>query len=174
MYLIKTGKDNRGTDTHVEFEMIAEDFIMVSVDNDQRDRTQIFSYWRLSGDGSNPPLEIGVNGQTGTIKSITIFIDMNCFREIRFPHSNLSHGNIIVDPSIFKKMNDYVDMEGYYYVTLVGNKFICSFNEPCDVREIIVNQNIEFYIDTDHQLRGIAINNLADTEIKKIKALMKN
>ena len=173
MYLTKIGKNISKTDSHVEFEKMADDLVMVSVNNDLNDRSRIFSYWRLSGDGSNPPLEIGVNNQTGAIKSITIFIDTNCFRKIPLPHSNISYGNIMVDLNIFKKIKDYVDVEGHYYAALVGKKFICIFNEQCDIREIILNQNIQFYIDNYNQLRGIAINNLTDTEVKTIKDLSK-
>ncbi len=172
MYLTKIGKNVSETDPHVEFEKLADDLVMVSVNNDPNDRSRIFSYWRLSGDGSNPPLEIGVNSQTGTIKSITIFIDANCFREISFPDSHISYGNMRVDRSIFKKANDYVDAEGHYYAALAGNKFMCSFHGQCDIREIIVNQKIQFYLDDQDQLRGIAVNNLTDTEVNMIKALI--
>ena len=172
MYLTQIGKDANKTATHIEFEKVADDLLMVSLDNDINDQAQVFSYWRMLGNGGNPPLEVGINTETGTIKSITFFVDLDCFKEFRFPYKNILLGNILVDSSIFSKANDYVNSQGSYFVALDGNRFMCEFNEKCDIKEIIVNENIEFYMDGNNQLRGFAINKLTDSEIKKIRSLL--
>lgn len=172
MFLKQIGKDANKTHTHIEFEKVADDLLMLLVDNDINDQEQVFSYWRLSGSGCNPPLEIGVNNQIGTIKSITIFVDSECFKEFHYPHENILSGNILVDPSIFSKTNDFINIKGDYFVTLKGNKFMCKFNEKCDLKEIVVNKNIEFHIDINDQLMGFAISNLTNIEIKTIKSFM--
>lgn len=171
MYLTKIGENVDETNTNVEFEKVADDLIMISVNNDINDNTRVLSYWRLLGNGHNPPLEIGVN-DIGIIKSITMFLDKDCFKECKLLRKNMSYGNVLVDLSIFRKANDYVDVKGNYYVTLADDKFICNFNEEYDLKETVVNKNIQFYIDNNNRLQGIVVSNLTDAEIKMIKSLM--
>jgi len=172
MYLKQIDKDTNKTATRIEFEKVANDLLMVSVNNDINDQAQVFSYWRMLGNRGNPPLEVGVNTETGTIKSITFFVDSDCFEEFRFSNEDTLSGNILIDSSVFSKPNDYINNKGNYCVTLNSNKFMCRFNEKSDIKETIVNENIEFYVDNNNQLRGFAINNLTDSEIKTIKSFL--
>ncbi|MHC1748067.1 MAG: hypothetical protein AB9856_06720 [Cellulosilyticaceae bacterium] len=172
MYLRQIGKDKNRTTTRLDLEKVADDLLMVSFDNDINDQAQVFSYWRMSGNGGNPPLEVGVNTETGTIKSITFFVDSACFGEIRFSNENTLFGNILIDSSVFSKVNDYINNKGNYCVTLDRNKFLCRLDEKCDIKETVTNQNIEFHIDNNGQLRGFTIDNLTDLEIETIKSLL--
>lgn len=172
MYLTKINKDRNKTNTHIEFEKVAADLLMISFDNDINDQARVFSYWCLLGSGVNPPLMIGVNTETGTIKSITFFVDSDCFKEYQFEHKNTLPGNIMVDSSIFSKANDYVNNKGNYFVALDGNRLMCKFSEECDIKETIVNENIEFHMDNENLLRGFTINGLTDSEIEAITSLL--
>ena len=171
MYLTQIGKNENQTATHIEIEKIADDLLMVSIDNNTNDQAQVFSYWRVLGDTNNPPLEVGINTETGTIKSITFFVDINCFKEFSFSQKNELFGNILLDTNIFSRANDYITNQGNYIVALDGNRFMCKFNGNCDIKKTIVNENIEFYMDDKAQLRGFAIRRLAESELKTINSL---
>lgn len=172
MYLTKIGKDINKSSTHVEFEKVADDLLMISVNNNTDDQSKVFSYWRVLGNGGNPPLEVGINTDTKAIKSITLFVDADCFEKFQLLCENTSQGNALVDTSVFSKKNDYVDTSGNYFVSLADKKFICKFNEQCSIKEAIVNGSIEFYVDNNDHLKGFAVDNLTEAEVRAIKSLL--
>ena len=173
MFLTKVGKDNDITQTHISFELMADDYLLVSVDNSVNDLRGFFSYWRILMKGGNPPLEVGINNETGLIKNVTFFVDPNCFENFRFTVGDTSVGNILVDTSMFTKPYDFVDIIGGYSVSQVDNSFICKFSKDQSVKESIVNGRIEFFINDENQLVGFAINNLTESELKIITGLSK-
>lgn len=172
MYLKKIGKINTTASTHVEFEKIADDLVMISVDNNTNDQASVFSYWRLRGSGVNPPLEVGVNMDTGVLKSITLFLDNDCFGEAPLKCENISNGNIRIDTDIFTKQNDFFDIDGNYFVALIGGKLMCTFNVEYNIVECVINENIEIYLDDAGQIIGFAINDLSESALKTVKSLL--
>ena len=171
MYLSKISVSKTETNTQVEFEKVADDLLMISINNDTADSKTIFSYWRLVGTGANPPMEIGINTTTGKIKSITLFVDSDCFSNISCSSQNYEDGNIILDSDIFSKENDYIDIEENYSVSLDAEKFICIFCEQYETKSIIADGSIEFFLNHNDELIGFAINNLSEEEINIIKSL---
>lgn len=174
MSLIKINKKTNTTETRIELEQVATDLIMISIDNNISDHSGVFNYWRRLGSGVNPPLEIGINTNTGVLKRICFFVDSDCFKKFQLASISASEGNILVDTSIFTKKFDFIDTKGNYFVNLIDKKFICMFTEGCDAKESIVNGNIEFYFDDDKQLTGFGISNLTDSNINTIKSLLKD
>jgi len=172
MFLSKTGTSINTTKTIIEFEQIANDLIMVSVDNDINDQTKVFSYWRLKGSGENPPLEVGVNTTMGTIKRIVFFVDEDCIDQFQLENMHTSKGNALVDCGIFTRQNDYVNSEGNYFVSLIGEKLLCRFCKEFKVKEVVTNGDIEIYVDNHVQIIGFALNNLTECAIKAIKSLL--
>ncbi len=172
MYLTKIKKIMNTTNIHVEFEQVATNLVMISVDNDTYNQAKVFSYWRILGNGNNPPLEVGVSTDTGMIKSITFFVDIECFKELQLIVENISIGNILVNFNIFARQNDYVDTDGNYFVCLSDGKFICKFDLKCNIKESIVNGDLEFYVDENEQVIGFAINNLTESALKAVKSLL--
>lgn len=172
MFLSKTGTDENITETRVEFEQVATDLIMVSIDNDINNQTGIYSYWRLIGSGENPPLEIAIDTGLGTIKQIVIFIDADCIGKFEVEEICKVKGNILIDTGIFVKQNDYVNVKGSYCVTLIDRKLFCKFCEKFDVNVMISNGNIEIYLDNDEQVIGFSIENLSEHSLKMIKLLL--
>ena len=171
MYLIRTKTKNKETKTKVEFEKVAEDLLLVSVDYDVSDQSRVFSYWRLLGTGGNPPLEIGVNKKNKTIKSITAFIDNDCFENVNIERINILSGNISVDTEIFKKDNDYFDIEGKYLITLSTNNMICIFNENNNIKEAVGNNRISLFLNDNNELCGFNIYDLNEDEMEIIKSI---
>lgn len=171
MFLTKIGTSRNITKTRVEFEQIATDLIMLSIDNDIDNQTVICSYWRLKGNGGNPPLEIGIDTTSGTIKQIIIFIDTDCIESFEVGEICKVKGNVLVDTGIFVKQNDYVNVEGSYFVTIIGGKLFCRFCEEFNANKIILNGDIEIYLDNNEQIIGFAVDNLPESSLKMIEML---
>lgn len=171
MFLLKTGINRNATKTSVEFEQVASDLIMVSIDNDTNNQRGIYSYWRLMGSGGNPPLEVGIDTILGTIKRIVFFIDADCIEQFKLGEICIVKGNVVVDSGIFVKQNDYVNIEGNYHVTLIDQKLFCKFCDGFNANEIILNNNIEIYLNNNEQIIGFAVDNLSESSLKMIRLL---
>lgn len=169
MQLLKIGMNINTTRTNIKFQQMASDLLMISIDNNIDDLAGVFCYWRMRSDIVNPPLEIGINTFTKSIKNITFFVTLSCFNKFQLTSENVSEGNILVDSSIFTKPYEFVDTDENYYVSLTGNKFACKFGEKSEIKEVIVNGNIEFYVDVNEQLVGVVINNLKESELMAIR-----
>lgn len=171
MFLAKIATNGNVTKTRVEFEQVATDLIMISIDNDIENQTVICSYWRLKGNGGNPPLEIGIDTTFGTIKQIVIFIDADCIENFEVGEICKVKGNVLIDTGVFAKQNDYVNIEGSYFVTIIGGKLFCRFCEEFNANVIISNGDIEIYLDNNEQIIGFAVDNLSESLLKMIKML---
>lgn len=100
MYLLLNRINNDEKVWRIEFEKVASDLLMVSIINDFDDCV-VPSYWRLVEFNAMPPLEIGINTKTKTIKNITAFIVSDNFIDLNYKISNIIHGNIVFNTSIF-------------------------------------------------------------------------
>jgi len=173
MYLSKISIDRNRTITQIELEKVANDLLMISVNNNIGDQSAMFSYWRILGSGGNPPLEIGINTNTKSIKSITFFVDTDCFAEFHLLCDSYTEGNIVFNTGIFCKKNDYIDTFGNYTVSLNDDKLLCIFNEQINIKETIVNDSIEYFVNNNDELQGFALNHLGEQEIDAIKSVYK-
>jgi hypothetical protein len=154
----------------VEFEKMADDLLMITINNDIKNEKRIFNYWRLIGNGQNPPLEIGVDSDKKIIHSITVFVDRENFTEEKKLNGTIKSGNILIDTDLFQ--NDrYVDAEGLYYVFLTDRAFTCIFNDIDDIRERVLNGRVEYLITNNNELCGFSICNLDNKELDVIKSL---
>ena len=160
MYLLKNQITTDETNTQIEFEKVADDLLMISIDYDTNDHSRVFSYWRLLGTGANPPLEIGINTAEKTIKSITLFVDSDCFKKEYSEQLDMLNGNVIVGTDIFKKENDYVDTEGKYFIAVSNNKLTCIFDLQNHVKEAIGNSHVKFLINNNNEVCGFEMYNL--------------
>ncbi len=171
MYLKINKKTIIETVTKVDFEKVADGLLMISICNDVDDQSKIFCYWRLMGSGTNPPLEIGINTETKTIKSITFFVDADCFNSFTLSKTDFSQSDFLVNTEIFRKTNDYVDVKGQYSVSLADNKLLCIFDEKYQIKEIFKNGRIEFFLSEMDELVGFAVCSLKEYEMKEILSL---
>jgi hypothetical protein len=169
MYLLKKQIEMEETITQIEFEKVADDLLMISVNYDTNDQGQVPSYWRLLGHSPNPPLEIGINTDKGFITNMTLFVDSDCFKEFSTEEINMLNGNVIVDTDIFKKANDYVDTDGEYFINISDDKIICSFGLHNCIKEAIGNNKIKFLISHSDELCGFEIYDLTESELGNIK-----
>ena len=159
------------TKNQVEFELFAEDLLFVSIDNDVNEQLSIPSYWRRRGRKVNPPLEIGINTETGAIKRIAVFIDSADIKEYSININQTSHGSVSIDSSIFTRANDFVDTDGGYFVFLTNKKLVCLFDEVSMIEESIESGNMGIYVDSSGYVIGFSIDNLAENQIKMISCL---
>lgn len=153
----------------VEFESMADDLVMITINNDIKSETRIFNYWRLLGDGQNPPLEIGVDADKMIIHSITVFVDKGNFSEVKKLNCTIRSGNILIDTDIFQT-DRYVDVEGLYYVFITDRIFTCIFNDTCDIKEKVLNGRVEYLISNNNELCGFSICNLDINELEMMKS----
>ena len=120
MLLIKKRVVSSPIKINILFEKVADDLLMISLVNS--DYKGIPSYWRLTNVVGIPPLEIGIDCQDGFISNVTFYVDglaIKMGEEINIPPL---YGNVIVDTSIFTKINDYIDVNQTYDIYYYGNK----------------------------------------------------
>jgi len=173
MLLLKSNGVSTNTITSVELEMMADDLLMITINNDVENQAKVFNYWRLIGNRQNPPLEIGVDIDKKTVHSLTLFIEKHNFITSKTLNIHHKKGNMIIDTNIFK-VGRYIDAEGLYSVSLNEKTFKCIFNNTAEVNEGVINGRIEYYLTNIGVLCGFAICNLSDYELDEFRLLLNN
>ena len=154
---------------NIVFEKVAEDLLMISLVNPEF--KGIPSYWRLTNVVGIPPLELGIDCQDGFISDATFFVDGLTIKkgeDISIPSLD---GNIIVDTSIFTKVNDYIDVNQSYDIYYCGNKLICSFDETKEIVNSFRNDRVEIFVDSNDQIIGFSICDLSIDEKNLINSI---
>ena len=169
MLLTKTGLDASVSKISISFEEIADDFLMVSLINNNNCR--IPSYWRLVKKVGMPPLEIGINCDNGHISNITFFVDSLTKSDINDDSVSIIDGNVIVDTSIFTKTNEYIDVFREYNVYYTNNKLVCLFSNQDNISGIFRDNRFEIYVDNNEQIMGFSICDLSENEKKLVDNL---
>ena len=168
MLLVK-GVKRAKTKYVISVEKFADDLIMISVVNEDY-KCEVPSYWRLTKTFGNPPLEIGVDCQSGLIVGITAFISevlsSESFVNTIVPISD----DVIVDTSIFSKTNDYIDVDQGYKVYINDVKMMFCFGDNQEPEKIFRSDRLELYIDNYNQIIGFSLCDLSKDEV----ALMVN
>jgi len=171
MYLLKNKIEKYETITQIQFEKVVDDLLMISINYDINDTSCLFSYWRLLGTVANPPLEVSINTDRKTIKNITFFVDADCFQKENSGDIEGTYGNILVDTTVFKTENDYIDTVGKYFISLSNNRLICTFDSNSNIKEKIGNNHVKFLINHNDKICGFEIYNLNEHQIKDIKSV---
>jgi len=177
MFLQIVGESDSSGAYSTTFEMVADTLLMINISNNALKGTDILSipsYWRLVGREVNPPLEVGINTQYKIISKITIFVDVDCMRDIELQNGEAKVANILINTDIFRKVNDFINVNGQYYVSLIGNTLICLFGNDCKISRKYVNGQIEFLSDETDSLCGLVIGSLNESDEKKLMSLTAN
>ena len=159
MFLKKRGLANE-IPYNIVYDKVVDDLLLIEIHNDNDE--SIPSYWRLVQPIDIPPLEIGINCETGCISSVTCYIDLNCCiknKRVNINASNVKVGNAIIDVGIFKQVNDCVDVGMEYYINIQGNKLICLFQLKFELNEVIKSGSFEVYINSNNEIIGFSICN---------------
>ncbi len=170
MLLIKKDLVTSKKKINIVFEKVAEDLLMISLVNPEF--KGIPSYWRLTNVIGIPPLELGIDCQDGFISDVTFFVDGLAIKkgeDINIPSLD---GNIIVDTSIFTKVNDYIDVYKTYEICYFGNKLICSFDKTKVIVNSFRNDRVEIFVDCNNQIIGFSICDLSKDEKNLINSIM--
>lgn len=170
MLLIKKEISNIKSKMNVFFEKVADDLLMISLTN-QIENQGIPSYWRLTKTVGMPPLEIGIDCQQGFISSITFFIDRLAISEIEDVHNSVQEGNVLVDTSIFKRDNDYFDVNQPYNISICKDKLKCSFGVINDKSIVYRNDRVEIYVDSNNCIVGFSVCDLSKDERNLIDSI---
>ena len=172
MLLIKKGLVTSKIKVNIIFEKVAEDLLMISlVDPEFKG---IPSYWRLTKVAGMPPLEVGIDCQDGLISNVTLYVDGLAIKNGEDINAPQSDGNIIVDTSIFTKVNDYVDVNQTYDICCCENKVICSFENAKEIVNSFRNDRVEIFVDCNDQIAGFSICDLSKDEKDLINGIMES
>lgn len=161
------------SEINVSFEEVADDLLMVSLTS-QVENQEIPSYWRLTQTVGIPPLEIGIDRAHGFILCVTFFIDRLAIQEIEDADNSMSEGNILVDTCIFKRDNDYYDVNQPYDVSICKDKLICSFIAINEKSIAYRNDRVEIYVDSNNCIIGLSICDLSKDEKDLIECVKIN
>lgn len=170
MYLIRKNVDSKETKMNICFDKVADDLLMISITN-QMLYDGILSYWRLTKVKEMPPLEIGIECKNGCIISTTFFMDMSCIKKQESFDIHKNKGNVLVDTTIFTKVNDFVDVFQGYEIDIQKGKLICIFGEGDEFIQSYQNDRFEIYVDSLNQVIGFALCDLSEEEINTINSL---
>ncbi|WP_213421198.1 hypothetical protein [Bhargavaea massiliensis] len=123
------------------------------------------TYWR-TGDFKKSLIEIGVGKDSGDIRSITLAVCENVYKE-DYEHLCLSDPESIVGLPVIhsNQENDeiYHDEKGTLEVFLGGSTLYIKLSEN-EVVSYIKSEPIEFGIDNEHRICGILIKEIHERE----------
>ncbi|WP_191018214.1 hypothetical protein [Treponema zioleckii] len=152
------------------FQKVATDLLMVNIVNQAQ--SGIPSYWRLTKNVSIPPLELGVDCQNGFISNITFFVDGFDVKNIENINISISDGAVLVNTTVFKKTNDYIDVKQSYDVFYNKRKLICSFSEIKNFMKAFKMDRIEVFVNDKNQIVGFSICDLSENEEKLLRSII--
>lgn len=172
MFLMKKELVTSKSKINISFEKMAADLLLISLSNEGHNQG-ILSYWRLTKVVGIPPLELGIDCQEGFISSITLFVDGLSITEREDINIPLSEGNILVDNSIFTKVNEYIDVEQAYNIYCCKNKLVCSFVKIKEFKKAFRNDRVEIFVDCNNQIVGFSICDLSKDEKDLINSIQR-
>lgn len=170
MLLRKVNSKKVKNDNKVLMEKVVDDLLMISIKMDSNKNKDYYDYWRLTKTMGIPPLEIGIDSTDGSIQNIVFYIDSNYFKDVNCNMPRENSGAVLVDPSIFKKNNDYVDIYEEYYVFCSNKDLICSFMDDFHPDECFINNRIKIFLQSN-LIIGFAVSDLNISEIKMLKSV---
>ena len=173
MYLKKIAEINKEKNVKIDFEKVVDDLLMISIGISEENEKGVLNYWRLTKARDIPPLEIGISVIDGFIYSIVFYVDSDFFQaESRYYYTDFEkQGCVVIDTSIFKKKNDYIDIRKSYRLFLDNDRLLCGFNEETSPNQIVKNNRLGIWL-VDNQIIGFEIYNLSQSEILEIKSIM--
>lgn len=160
------------TKIDISFEKVAEDLLMISLVN--LEYKGIPSYWRLANVVGIPPLELGIDCRSGFIRNVTFYVDGLTIKKGEDIPLRPLDGNIIVDTSIFTKVNDYIDVNQAYDIYYYENKLLCSFEKTKEIAASFRNDRVEIFVDSNDQIIGFSICDLSKEEKNLIDSIMES
>ncbi len=170
MLLKKIGSKNSNVESEIHMEKVVDDLLMISVKIDSKKHKNYYDYWRLIKTLGVPPLEIGIDRTDGSIQTIVFYIASEFFRKINFALPKKTEGVIMVDSSIFKKENDYIDIDSSYFVFLNGHNLICYFDEEFEPDTSYDIDRVSVFLKLNEVI-GFSIKGLSDIEMKQLELL---
>jgi len=172
MYLKIIDINDIETEINVTIENVAEDLLMITINCNHSNKNVIPSYWRLTDVCGIPPLEIGINKESGELENITFYAERRQFKHYNLCDSATINGKVIVETSIFKKTNDYVDLHQGYYISLHKDCLSCVFdNTDTDHIQGVQNNRLKLYTNERNEIIEFSIYNLSSKDIEKIDSL---
>lgn len=158
-------------EVNTNFEYVSKDLLMINITFKCIDYV-IPSYWRLTDVYNIPPLEIGINDKSGEIENITFFVN-KIFLNNNGNTTNNKKGTVKVETNIFRKVNDFVDINSCYYVDLNANSLNCMFEEiDSDEIQSIQNDRLKVYINKLSEIIGFSITELSSDDMQKLEILI--
>ncbi|ECB9712482.1 hypothetical protein FL878_06985 [Listeria monocytogenes] len=153
----------------ITIEKVVDDLLMVDIKIDINKNKDYYNYWRLTKIVGIPPLEIGID-EDGSIQSIVFYINLTHFNEIKYTKPRNEHGLLQVDTTIFKKKNDFIDIDGEYYIFFDGKELNCFFEKEFTPDVCYVINRIKVYM-KDDELIGFSIIDLSENDFSLLRSI---
>ncbi|MBC2328539.1 hypothetical protein [Listeria swaminathanii] len=169
MFLTMTKIKEQVVENQIIMEKVVDDLLMIEIKIDINKSKDYYNYWRLTKTVGIPPLEIGID-EDGSIQTIVFYIDETHFREIKYTEPRNEYGLLEVDTAIFKKKNDFIDIDEEYYISLNGKELICFFEKKFIPDGCYVIDRIKVYMKAD-ELIGFSINDLSETDFAMLSSI---
>ena len=163
MFLTKKKIIYKGSKSNVSFEKVDDDLLMISISYETPTRG-ILSYWRLTRVVGIPPLEIGIDCNNGNLASVTFFADTSYIKKHKNVNTISEQGKILVDTDIFRRVNDYVDVDQTYEINLSGDSLICAFMTESEFKKSYRNDRLEIFVNSHNEIIGFSICDLTTEE----------
>lgn len=170
MLLEKQGLLNTKLKINISIEKEADDLLMINIVNQKQ--LEIPSYWRLTDVVGIPPLEIGIDCQKGFISTITVFVDGFAVKKLGNINASIFEGAVLVNTDIFKRTNDYIDVNQSYDIYYGKSKLICSFAKINDFVQGFKMDRVVVFTNDENQIAGFSICDLSENEKNLIKSII--
>lgn len=158
----------------IEFEYMGDGLVLLTLRLDSQNAVSCPNYYRILGNGTNPPLEIGINTSDYSIQKITAFLDFETLKQVENYCTHYEKGTVIVKGEVFKNDGlNFIDKEGEYSWQVNEGKLICIFGEVCNEIKEIMNHEIGFLFNKNNTLIGFCIENINGQKLRILNKLLK-
>ncbi|MBC1722993.1 hypothetical protein [Listeria seeligeri] len=169
MFLKMINMKEEAVENQITMEKVVDDLLMIEIKVNINKNKDYYNYWRLTKTIGIPPLEIGIDDD-GTIQTIVFYIDDIHFNEIIYKKPRNEYGVLEIDTTVFKKENDYIDIDERYYISLNGKELICFFEKEFTPDICYVMDRIKVYMEAN-ELIGFSIDNLNETDFAELRSI---
>lgn len=154
----------------IYYEKIINNLILVEIFFRKKESYGRIFYWSLNKSNDIPPMEIGIELNTGEITSIKFYLTYFQEKKINQEFVEKIEGNIIVKTEVFTGLYLSRNYNNYEFF-LDENELICVLGLNNEFKYCYINKNFKIYTNYKEQVVGFSIDNLKEDEIELIKSV---
>lgn len=155
----------------IYYEKFAKDLLAIEIIFRRKESYGRIFYWLLDKINDAPPIEIGIELDTGEIANIRFYVTYFLEKKINKKFFKKIEGNIIVKTEIFNKADYSLSNYNNYDFILCEKELTCIFNFNDEFKYCYINRNFKIYTNDMEQVVGFSIDKLKEEEIELIKSV---